>query len=67
MNSNTGEILSRPESSASPPSSPANTPPIADAKNHKPNIWPMYFLGAYCENAERPIGDNASSPQVCSK
>ena len=67
MNSNTGDMLSSPSPSASPPSKPASTPPIADARNHKPNIWPTYFLGAYCENAESPIGDKANSPQVCSK
>ena len=34
----TGEMLSRPASNASPPRSPAKTPPIAEAKNQRPNI-----------------------------
>ena len=57
-------MLSSPSPNASPPSRPAKTPPIADAKNHSPNICPTYFLGAYCEKADSPIGDKANSPQV---
>ena len=45
MNSKTGEILSRPSTRASPPSKPESTPPIADAKNHRPNIWPIQDIG----------------------
>ena len=52
-----GEIVSKPPSIASPPKSPAKTPPMALAKNHKPNIWPIYLLGPYFEKAESPIGD----------
>ena len=37
-------MLSRPSPSASPPSNPARTPPMADAKNHKPNFVQHIFL-----------------------
>ena len=54
-------MLSRPSPNASPPSRPASTPPIDEAKNHRPNIWPTYLFGAYVENADKPIGDRATS------
>ena len=64
MNANIGCIEDKPSDIASPPSKPANTPPIAEAKNHKPNIWPIYLFGEYLEKAANPIGDNANSPHV---
>ena len=64
MNPNTGEMLSRPSTNASPPSKPAKTPPIADAVNQSPNICPTYFFGECLEKAARPTGERASSPHV---
>ena len=57
-------MLLKPDSVASPPNSPASTPPREEAKNHKPIIWPRYFL-EYLEKADKPTGDKASSPKVC--
>ena len=57
-------MLSNPDSVASPPNKPARTPPKEEAKNHIPIIWPAYLFGEYFEKAERPTGDNASSPKV---
>ena len=62
-----GVILLNPDSVASPPNNPANTPPKEEAKNHKPIICPRYFFGEYLEKAESPTGDNANSPKVCNK